>query len=143
MAKLSRQETEQFLAQPRIAHLATLRRAGTPHVAPVWYLWERDGDQDRAWVMADAGAVKVRNVKGNPAVTLSLATSERPLSYVVLEGRAEITSDDIARVVERMCVLYDGPEKGAEFAKELLGENRMVLLAITVDRVMSWKDDDG
>ncbi len=141
MAKLSQQETETFLAQPRIAHLATLRRVGTPHVAPVWFLWERSGDQGRAWVMADAGAMKVRNVKGNPAVTLSIATPERPLSYVVLEGRAEITSDDIARVVERMCVLYDGPEKGAEFAKELLGEDRMVLLAITVDRVMSWKDD--
>ena len=137
MAKLSQQETERFLAQPRIAHLATLRPAGTPHVAPVWFLW----DQGRAWVMADAGAVKVRNVKGNPAVTLSIATSERPLSYVVLEGRAQINSEDLARVVERMCVLYDGPERGADFAKELLGEDRMVLLEISVDRVMSWKDD--
>lgn len=137
MAKLSQQETEQFLAQPRIAHLATLRPAGTPHVAPVWFLW----DQGRAWIMADAGAVKVRNIKGNPAVTLSIATSERPLSYVILEGRAQINSEDLARVVERMCVLYDGPERGADFAKELLGEDRMVLLEISVDRVMSWKDD--
>ncbi len=86
MAKLSQQETEQFLAQPRIAHLATMRPGGTPHVAPVWFLW----DQGRAWVMADAEAVKVRNIKGNPAVTLSIATPERPLSYVVLEGRAQI-----------------------------------------------------
>ena len=137
MAKLSQQETERFLAQPRIAHLATLRPAGTPHVAPVWFLW----DQGRAWIMADAGAVKVRNVKGNPAVTLSIATSERPLSYVVLEGRAQINSEDLARVVERMCVLYDGPERGADFAKELLGEDRMVLLEISVDRIMTWKDD--
>ena len=139
MAKLSQQEIDQFLAQPRIAHLATLRPAGTPHVAPVWFLWE----QGRAWVMADAGAVKVRNVKRNPAVTLSVATPERPLSYVVLEGKAQINTDELARVVERMCVLYDGPEQGVVFAKELLGENRMVLLEITVDRVMSWKDDDG
>ena len=93
--------------------------------------------------MADAGAVKVRNIKGNPAVTLSIATPERPLSYVVLEGRAQINSEDLARVVERMCVLYDGPERGVEFAKDLLGEDRMVLLEISVDRVMSWKDDGG
>mgnify|MGYP001186777525 CR=1 FL=1 len=58
MAKLSQQETDQFLAQPRIAHFATLRRAGTPHVAPVWFLW----DQGRAWVMADSGSVKVGDV---------------------------------------------------------------------------------
>ncbi|MDA1129116.1 MAG: PPOX class F420-dependent oxidoreductase [Chloroflexi bacterium] len=137
MAKLSQQETEQFLSQPRIAHLATLRPSGTPHVAPVWFLW----DQGRAWVMADAGAVKVRNIKGNPAVTLSIATPERPLSYVVLEGRENITLDGMSDVVGRMCLLYDGPERGADFAKELLGEDRMVLLEITVDRIISWKDD--
>ena len=138
MARFSQRETEQFLAQPRIAHLATLRPAGTPHVAPVWFLW----DQGRAWVMADAGAVKVRNIKANPAVTLSIATPERPLSYVVLEGTAQLNSADLARVVERMCVLYDGPERGADFARELLGENRMVLLEISVGRVLSWKDDE-
>ena len=139
MAKLNQQEIDRFLVQPRIAHLTTLRPAGTPHVAPVWFLW----DGGRAFVMADAGAVKVRNIKRNPAVALSIATPERPLSYVVLEGKARVTSQDLPRVVERMCVLYDGPERGAEFAKELLGEDRMVLLEIAVDRVMSWKDDGG
>ena len=48
-----------------------------------------------------------------------------------------------AQVVERMCVLYDGPDRGSDFAKELLGEERMVLLRITVDKVISWKDDGG
>jgi hypothetical protein len=62
---------------------------------------------------------------------------------VVQEGQAEITSDDLDQVVERMCVLYDGPGRGSEYAKELLGEERMVLLQITVDRVMSWKGDDS
>ena len=137
MVRLSQEEHESFLAQPRIAHLVTLRPAGTPHVAPVWFLW----DGGRAFVMADANAVKVRNVKRNPVVALSIAAPDRPLSYVVLEGKAKVTSEDLSQVVERMCVLYDGPERGAEFAKELLGEDRMVLLEITADRVMSWKDD--
>ena len=137
MVRLSREEQELFLAQPRVAHLVTLRPAGTPHVAPVWFLWDRG----RAFVMADANAVKVWNVKRNPAVALSIATPDRPLSYMVLEGQAGLTSENLADVVGRMCVLYDGPERGAEFAKELLGEDRMVLLEIAVDRVMSWKDD--
>lgn len=136
MTRLNEQEIDLFLAQSRIAHLVTLRPTGTPHVAPVWFLWDRG----RAWVMANAKAVKVRNIRGNPAVSLSVAAPERPLSYVVVEGRAEITTENLASVVERMCVLYDGPERGVEFAKELLGEGRMVLLEITVDRIMSWKD---
>ena len=139
MGSLSQEEQELFLSQPKIAHLVTMRTAGTPHVAPVWFLW----DKGRAFVMADAHAVKVRNVRRNPAVALSVATPDRPLSYVVLEGQAEITAENLADIVERICVLYDGPERGAEFAKELLGEARMVLLEITVDRVMSWQDDDS
>ena len=137
MARLSQEEREDFLGEPRIAHLVTLRPEGTPHAAPVWFLW----DGGKAWVMADGGAIKVRNIKQNPAVALSIATPERPLSYVVLEGQAKVTSKNLDQVVERMCVLYDGPGRGAEFAKELIGEDRMVLLEITIDRVMSWKDD--
>ena len=137
MARLTQEEQESLLARPMIANLVTMRPAGTPHIAPGWFLWDRG----RAFVMADANAVKVRNVKRNPVVALSIATADRPLSYVVLEGKAKITSENLDDVVERMCKLYDGPERGAEFAKELLGENRMVLLEIAIDRVMSWKDD--
>ena len=138
MARLSQEEREDFLGKPQIAHLVTLRPEGTPHVAPVWFLW----DDGKAWVMADGGAIKVRNIKENPAVALSIATPERPLSYVVLEGQAKVTSENLDQVVERMCVLYDGPDRGAEFAKELIGEDRMVLLEIIINRVMSWKDDN-
>ncbi len=142
MARLNKEEREKFLTQPRIAHLVTLRPAGTPHVAPVWFLWDGEqGEKGRAWVMAGGDTVKVRNVKSNPSVSLSIATPERPLSYISLEGRAEVTSEGLADVVERMCVLYDGPDKGAAFAKELLGQERMVLLNITIDKVMSWQDD--
>ena len=137
MARLSQEEREDFLREPRIAHLVTLRPEGTPHAAPVWFLW----DGGKAWVMADGGAIKVRNIKQNPAVALSVATPERPLSYVVLEGQAKVTSKNLDQIVERMCVLYDGPDRGAEFAKELIGEDRMVLLEITIARVMSWKDN--
>jgi len=142
MARLTKEDQDKLLAEPRIAHLVTIRPAGTPHVAPIWFLWDGQGENGRAWVMADGSAIKVRNIKNNPAVALSIATPERPLSYVVLEGQAKVTSEGLAAVVERMCVLYDGPSKGADFAKELLGEQRLVLLEITVSKVMSWKDDD-
>jgi hypothetical protein len=41
-----------------------------------------------------------------------------------------------------MCVLYDGPDRGAKFAKELLGDDRMVLIEITIDKMITWKDDE-
>ena len=139
MARLTHEEQESFLAQPQIAHLVTIRPGGRPHVAPVWFLW----DEGKAWVMADGGAVKVKNILQDPSVAVSVATPERPLSYVVLEGQAKLSVEALEPRVERMCVLYDGPDRGVEFARELLGENRMVLLEITVDKMITWKDDEA
>ena len=138
MADMTQQEIAAYLAEAHIAHLVTLRSNGRPHVAPVWYL-EENG---QAFVMADANAVKVRNIRRNPAVSLSIATDQRPLKYVVLNGEAEVVENDIAQMVERICVRYDGPVRGVEYAKELLAENRMALIEIQVTRMTGWKDED-
>jgi len=142
MARLSQDEQHVFLSEARIAHFVTVRSRGRPHVAPVWFLWDQAaGAKGRAWVMADTSTVKVKNIKQNPAVALSIATPERPLSYLLLEGQARVTSDGLDDIVERMCLLYDGPIRGAEFAEELLGQQRMVLIEISIDKIISWKDD--
>lgn len=139
MATLTREEIEEFLSRPLIAQLVTLRAAGTPHVAPVWYLW----DQGKALVMADAGAIKVRNTRRNPAVALCVCIPDRPYAYVTVEGMAAASTDDLESAVERICVQYDGPVRGPEFAKELLADDRMTLITITPDRIISWKDEDA
>ena len=138
MADMTQQEIAAYLAEAHIAHLVTLRSNGRPHVAPVWYL-EENG---RAFVMADANAVKVRNIRRNPAVSLSIATDQRPLKYVVLTGDAQVADGDLVQMVERICVRYDGPVRGVEYAKELLAENRMALIEIQVTRVIGWQDGD-
>ncbi len=139
MAKLTAEEIDAFLFQPLTAHLVTLRASGTPHVAPVWFLW----DEGRALVMADAGAVKVRNISRNPAVALCVSTPDRPYSYVTVEGAAASDSEGLESIVHRICVNYDGPVRGPEFARELLADERMALITITPDRIISWKDDSG
>ena len=61
--------------QPHLAHFATLRASGTPHVVPVWVLWE----EGRAYVMTDTGSVKMRNIRRNPAVSVCVSTSDQTL----------------------------------------------------------------
>ena len=138
MGALSTKEISEFLSQPRTAHLVTLRSSGTPHVAPVWFLWH-DG---RALVMADANAIKVRNIRRNPAVSLCVSTPEHPYVFVTVEGTASIAESGLEDMVRRTCILYEGQERGTEFAAELLGEDRMALISISPDRFMSWKEDD-
>ena len=137
MADLSQQEIAAYLAEPHVAHMVTVRPDGRPHVAPVWFL-EEDG---WAFVMAHASAVKLRNIRRNPQVALSIATDQRPFKYVLLEGEGRVTNHDLAGVVERICVRHDGPERGPAYAKELLSAGWMWLVEIRVERVIGWKDD--
>ena len=138
MTRLSAAEIDSQLTKPHVAHLVSIRPDGRPHVAPVWY--ERDGGQ--VWVMTGSGTAKARNITNNPAVSLSIAAPGRPYWYIVLEGIASLTKDNMESMVKNICTLYDGPVRGAEFARELLTEEDMVLIDIRIERVISWQDDD-
>lgn len=138
MTRLSAVEIDSQLTKPHVAHLVSIRPDGRPHVAPVWYA--RDGG--RVWVMTGSGTAKARNITNNPAVSLSIAAPGRPYWYIVLEGIASLTKDNMESMVKNICTLYDGPVRGAEFARELLTEEDMVLIDIRIERVISWQDDD-
>ena len=138
MGTLNTAEVDEFLSQPRTAQLVTLHAVGTPHVAPVWFLW----DNGQALVMADRRAVKVRNIRRNSAVALCVATADHPYSFVTIEGTASVTDSGLDDMVRRTCVLYEGEERGAEFAAQLLADERLTLIVISPGRFISWKEDE-
>ena len=138
MATLTHAEIDEFLKAPHVAQLATIRPDGRPHLAPVWYI--REGE--RVKVMTFESSVKVRNVNANPKVALSVATDGHPYWYVILEGDAVVTKEDLEQEVERLCVHYEGPERGAEYTKELLAGSGMVVIDVTVRKTISWKEDE-
>ncbi len=48
-----------FLAEPRIARMATANKDGQPHVVPVWYAW----DGNTLWISAYADTRKVKDLQ--------------------------------------------------------------------------------
>ena len=71
--------------------------------------------------MADRRAIKVRNIRRNPAVALCVCTPDHPYSFVTIEGTAEVTDSGLEDMVRRTCVLYEGQERGAEFSAGTAG----------------------
>ena len=138
MATLTQEEIDEFLDVPHVAQLATIRPDGRPHLAPVWYI--REGTQVK--VMTFESSVKVRNIELNPKVALSVATDGHPYRYVILEGDAIVTKENLEQEVERLCVHYEGPERGAEYTKELLADSGMVVIDVAVRKTISWKEDE-
>ena len=65
--------------------LATVRSDGTPHVTPVWFIF--DQPSSTWWISTGAHSAKVRNMSARPAVSLALEDGRSP---VVAEGTARI-----------------------------------------------------
>jgi PPOX class probable F420-dependent enzyme len=80
--------------------LTTFRRDGTPVATPVWA--SRDGD--RLYVWTEAGAGKVKRLRGNPRVLLAPCDARGRLQGTQVEGTAVLL--DGAAGVERVRRLH-------------------------------------
>ncbi len=98
----------------RTGKLATVGADGRPHVAPVWY----DLDDDGTLVFnTGASTLKGRNMSRDPRVSLCVDDDRPPFSFVMVEGRADL-SDDLAEVrrwAVRLGGRYMGADRGEEF----------------------------
>lgn len=86
---------ESRLRSERNVWLATVRKNGTPHLTPIWFVW-LDG---AFWLCTGSGSVKARNARTNPQVSVSLEDGDEPL---VAEGSVTIHArpypDPVVRV---------------------------------------------
>jgi PPOX class probable F420-dependent enzyme len=83
-------EARALLAGPNTAHLATVRRDGTPAVHPVWVGLEGD----RVLVSTGRTRAKARNVRHQPQVAISLVNHDNPYEELMLRGRVVEVRDD-------------------------------------------------
>jgi len=94
------QEARRFLAQRRIAHLATADRRAVPHVVPVCFVVSEGTFYftiDEKPKRHPAAALKrLRNIAENPAVAVVVdryAEDWNLLGWVMLHGHAEVLTD--------------------------------------------------
>ncbi|MEU7654137.1 pyridoxamine 5'-phosphate oxidase family protein [Micromonospora taraxaci] len=112
------------LARESNVWLCTLRRDGSPHLTPVWFVYVAG----TWWIGCDGRSVKVRNVTADPRVSLALEGGNAP---VVAEGIARVHRAGFPNtVVEAFAGKYDGWDVGRQVSP---GGER-VLLEIPVRR---------
>ena len=132
--ELTPDETEKLLAGKCLANLATVNRDGSPQVTPVWYGY-RDG---KFMIITHDSVLKTRNIRRDPRVSVSIATPDVPYAYLLAQGKARVTSDDLETIVTSICVRYWGDERGNAFAREIMESGKAVLIEITPDRLATW-----
>ncbi len=89
----------QRLHDEQIAWLGSTWPDGRPHMVPVWFLWH----EEKLLVFSQPTSQKVRNLKQNPAVWLSLDNTSGGQDVVIIEGTAELPA---ARTVGPMLPAY-------------------------------------
>src|SRR3954463_11803347 len=77
-------DVAEFLAQPHVAVLATLRRDGRPYTVPVWFL-HRD---DTFWITGTYERVWCRQLLADPRASLCIEALAPVAGHVGVDGRA-------------------------------------------------------
>lgn len=121
------EEWRTFLHEPvRPAMLATVRPDGRPHVAPVWIVVDDDGS-----VVFTTGAdtVKGRAIQADGRVALCVDDDEPPFSYVLIEGRAEVSTDidEMLLWATRIGGRYMGAAKAEQFGRRNAVEGELLV----------------
>ncbi|MGF0117879.1 PPOX class F420-dependent oxidoreductase [Promicromonospora sp. Marseille-Q5078] len=113
-----------LVAEPHVAHLATLLPDGSPHSVPLWVAWEGD----RLAFLTSLRSQKARNVDRDPRVAVSVSHTERPWEMAMLRGRVDrvLMGDTGWAVVDRIARVYTG----ADYPR---GEERIAFL-VEVER---------
>jgi len=88
---MSEQESDLFLSKGRIVRVSTVESDGTPHIAPIWYIYENG----KLYLSTGPQSHKVRNIRANSKVAFCVDVGEAfyDLKAVVGKGTARILTD--------------------------------------------------
>jgi PPOX class probable F420-dependent enzyme len=139
-AAMTEAEVRAFLSSdpPRTGKLATTRKDGSPHVAPVWFVLDDDGT-----ILFNTGAetLKGRTLRRDPRCAMCVDDERAPFSFVIVSGTAELSDDP--EDVRHWAGIIGGRYMGADQA-EAYGERNGVpgelLVRLRPEHVVSEKD---
>lgn len=120
-----------LLEGQNFGHLATLMPDGSPQVTPVWV----DHDGTHVLVNTAEGRVKLRNVRRDPRVAISIANQQNPYQMVTIRGRVvEVTHEGAEEHIDKMAKKYLGQDM---YPYRRPGERR-VILKIAPEHIAGW-----
>jgi PPOX class probable F420-dependent enzyme len=136
------ESVREFLATGPLAHVVTLDPDGMPHVTLAWA--GVDGDEIVMATFFNLNQPKLRNLRRDPQVVLSLQANEHTGEglhpYVVIQGRARITDGGALDLMDHLAQFYLGP--GQKFPMRDVPEG--VVVHVTVERIYGqgpWREE--
>lgn len=125
------------LTAGNLAHMVTINPDGSPQVACVWVALD---EEDRVVSAHLVEQQKIRNLRRDPRVALSMAPGEKSpegLAYhFVVHGHAEVIEGGAPAELSRIAVPYLGA--GVQWPPAQFADAEGFVIRITVDRVAGF-----
>ncbi len=122
---------------PHTGKLATTRKDGSPHVAPIWYAV----DGPSVVFMTHSESLKGRNLRRHPRAAMCVDDERPPFSFVSIEGAVDL-SEDLTELRHWAAVIgarYMGDDQ-AEAYGERNGVPGELLVRLSPSRITSAAD---
>ncbi|MDA4119476.1 MAG: PPOX class F420-dependent oxidoreductase [Thaumarchaeota archaeon] len=124
-------KAEAFLKGIYFGKIATIRKDGSPHVTPIWYML----DEGKLIVNTTTDRVKYWNIKRDPRVSF-LVDDGYP--YIMIQGKARIATErDAMKDIETLAIRYTGEEKGRKAARDRYWMQPRVSIEIVPELVVA------
>jgi PPOX class probable F420-dependent enzyme len=118
-------DVAEFLRQPHIGVLATLRADGRPYTVPVWFLHLDDG----FWITGTYERVWCKQLLADPRASLCIEASSPVAGHVGVDGSVvahELPDFDIWPVSRRLVEKYVADGGRAAFFANMQTEHRLL-----------------
>lgn len=123
-------KAEEFLKGKNFGKMATIRKDGSPHLTPIWYMV----DEGKLIVNTTTERVKYRNITRDPRVSFLV---DNGYTYVIVEGRARIAKErDANKDIEALAIRYTGEEAGRNSARERYWKDTRASIEIVPERIV-------
>ena len=115
----------EFLRQPHIGVLASLRQDGRPYTVPVWFLHQDDG----FWITGTYERVWCKQLMADPRASLCIEATSPVAGHIGVDGSVvahELPDFDIWPVSRRLVDKYVAPEGREAFFSNMQTEHRLL-----------------
>jgi PPOX class probable F420-dependent enzyme len=142
---MSDEEIKKFLMfGTRTAKLSTIRKDGSPHVVPIWFVLDNNDDNDTHIVFTTGhDSLKANNMIREPRVGICVDDQIPPFSFVKIDGIAEINQkprrNEILKWATRIAERYMGKNNADSYGKRNSEEGEL-LVRIKPTRIVAEKN---
>src|ERR671914_301964 len=104
--ELDKKDLQRLFEGRNLAFVSTLsRKDGSPHITPVW----ADMEEDLIWVNTFEPSAKVKNIRKDPRIAISVVETNNPYNMVSIKGRViDQTSEGADEHLKKLAKRYLG-----------------------------------